>query len=124
MPSSRLDSHRISVQNGMVERFTAFMATIFVPNFDFYAAATFCPLDENGKKEQKTKKLRKVGQDIPRAFLGVNLIWKHAYARIGAAVGTSGLYFITLAWPATVGHDRSWLAMLGPSMRPPPPYEN
>ena len=62
MPSSRLDSHRNSVQNGMVERFTAFMATIFVPNFNFYAAATFCPLDGNGKKEQKTKKLRKAGQ--------------------------------------------------------------
>ena len=56
MPSSRLDSHRNSVQNGMVERFTAFMATIFVPNFNFYAAATFCPLDGTGKKEQKTVK--------------------------------------------------------------------
>ena len=64
MPSSRLDSHRNSVQNGMVERFTAFMATIFVPNFNFYAAATFCPLDGNGKKEQKTKKLRKAGQEL------------------------------------------------------------
>ena len=51
MPSSRLDSHRNSVQNGMVETFTAFVATIFVPNFNFYAAATFCPLDGNGKKE-------------------------------------------------------------------------
>ena len=51
-PSSRLDSHRNSMQNGMVERFTAFMATIFVANFNFYAAATFCPLDGNGKKEQ------------------------------------------------------------------------
>ena len=35
MPSARLDSHRDSVQNGMVEKFTAFMATIFVPNFRF-----------------------------------------------------------------------------------------
>ena len=54
MPSSRLDSHRNSMQNGMVERlerFTAFVATIFATNFNFYAAATFCPLDENGKKE-------------------------------------------------------------------------
>ena len=66
MPSSRLDSHRNSVQNGMVERFTAFMAAIFVPNFNFYAAATFCPLDGNGKKEQETKKLRKAGQDISK----------------------------------------------------------
>ena len=33
MSSSRLDSHRNSVQNGMVERVTAFMATIFVQNF-------------------------------------------------------------------------------------------
>ena len=62
MPSSRLDSHQNSVQNGMVERFTAFMATIFVPNFNFYAPATFCPLDGNGKKEQKNEKLRKAGQ--------------------------------------------------------------
>ena len=30
MPSSRLDSHRNSVQFGMVERFTAFTATIFI----------------------------------------------------------------------------------------------
>ena len=51
MPSSRLDSHRNSVQNGMAERLTAFMATIFVPNFNLYAAATFCPLDGNGKKD-------------------------------------------------------------------------
>ena len=64
MPSSRLDSHRNSVQNGMVERLTALMATIFVPNFNFYAAATFCPLDGSGKKEQKTKKLRKACQDF------------------------------------------------------------
>ena len=63
MPSSRLDSHRNSVQNGMVERFTAFMAPIFVQNFNLYAAATFCPLDGNGKKDQKTKKLQKAGQD-------------------------------------------------------------
>ena len=41
MPSSRLDSHQNSVQNGMVERFTAFMATIFVPNFNVDAATTF-----------------------------------------------------------------------------------
>ena len=64
MPSSRLDSHRNSVQDGMVERFIAFMATIFVPNFNSYAAATFCPLDGNGNKEQKTKKLRKAVQDM------------------------------------------------------------
>ena len=31
MPSSRLDSHRNSVQNGIVERFTAFAATTFAP---------------------------------------------------------------------------------------------
>ena len=42
MPSSRLNSHRNSMQNGMVEKFTAFMATIFVPNFRFYVTATFC----------------------------------------------------------------------------------
>ena len=64
MPSSRLDSHRNSVQNGMVERFTAFTATIFVPNFSFYVAATFCPLDGNCKNEQKTKKLREAGQGL------------------------------------------------------------
>ena len=63
MSSSRLDSHRNSVQNGMVERFTAFTATIFVPNFSFYVAATFCPLDGNCKNDQKTKKLREEGQD-------------------------------------------------------------
>ena len=65
MPSSRLDSHRNSVQFGMVESFTAFTATIFVPIFSFYAAATFCPLDGNCKNEQKTKKLRKAGQYHP-----------------------------------------------------------
>ena len=42
MPSSRLDSRRNSVQNGMVEKFTVFMATIFMPNFRFYVTATFC----------------------------------------------------------------------------------
>ena len=42
MPSSRLDSHLNPVQNGMVEKFTAFMATIFVPNFRVYVTATFC----------------------------------------------------------------------------------
>ena len=42
MPSSRLDSHQNSVQNGMVDKFIAFMATIFVPNFNFYVTATFC----------------------------------------------------------------------------------
>ena len=63
MPSSRLDSHRNSVQFGMVERFTAFTATIFVPNFSFHVAANFCPLYGNCKNEQKTKKLRKAGQD-------------------------------------------------------------
>ena len=52
MPSSRLDAHGNSVQNGMADRFTAFMATIFVPNFNFYAAATFCPLDGNGKRRK------------------------------------------------------------------------
>ena len=62
MPSSRLDSRRNSVQFGMVESFTAFTATIFVPIFSFYVAATFCPLDGNCKNEQKTKKLRKAGQ--------------------------------------------------------------
>ena len=64
MPSSRLDSHRNSVQNGMVERFTALTATIFVPNFSFYVAATFCPLNGNCKNEQKTKKLREAGQAL------------------------------------------------------------
>ena len=59
MPSSRLDSHRNSMQNGMVERFTAFMATIFVPNFKFYAAATFCPLDGNDKRSKKLKNFEK-----------------------------------------------------------------
>ena len=67
MPSSRLDSHRNSVQNGMVERFTAFTATIFMPSFSFYVAATFCPLDGNCKNKQKTKKLRKAGQVNPTA---------------------------------------------------------
>ena len=62
LPSQRLDSHQNSVQNGMVERFTVFMATISVQNFNFYATATSCPLDENAKKDQKTKKLRKAGQ--------------------------------------------------------------
>ena len=42
MPSSRLDSHRNSVQNGMVDRFTAFMATIFEQNLSFYVSATVC----------------------------------------------------------------------------------
>ena len=64
MPSSRLDSHRNSVQNGMVERFTAFTATIFVPNFSFYVAATFCPLDGNCKYDNNNKRLnREAGQD-------------------------------------------------------------
>ena len=64
MPSPRLGSHQNSVQNGMVERLTAFMATIFVPNFKFYAAATFCPLDRNEKKEQKNYKKKKSGSRI------------------------------------------------------------
>ena len=72
IPSSRLDSHRNSVQNGMVERFTAFMATIFLPNLDFYAAATFCPLDGNDKKEQKTQKLQKAGQGTA----GTTKLWE------------------------------------------------
>ena len=62
MPSSRLDSHRNSVQNCMVESFWALTATVFVPNLSFYVTATFCPLDGNCKNEQKTKKLREVGQ--------------------------------------------------------------
>ena len=58
------------MQNGMVEIFTAFMATIFVLNFNFYAAATFYPLDGNGKKKNK-KKLRKAGQeDVEKPFPG------------------------------------------------------
>ena len=56
MPSSRLDSHRNSVQNGMVENVTVFMATISVPNFSFYVAATFCPLDGNTAKAHKRTK--------------------------------------------------------------------
>ena len=55
MPWSWLDSHRNSVQNGVVERFTAFMATIFVPDYNIYAAAIFCSLDGNGKKDKKTE---------------------------------------------------------------------
>ena len=43
MLSSRLDSHRNSVQNGMVEKVTAFMTTIFVPIFRFYVTAIFLP---------------------------------------------------------------------------------
>ena len=43
MPSSRLDSHQNSVQNGMVEKFTAFMATIFVPSFRFLCHRHFLP---------------------------------------------------------------------------------
>ena len=35
MPSSRLDSHRNSVQNGMVEKFTAFMACHIRAKFPF-----------------------------------------------------------------------------------------
>ena len=42
MLSSWLDSHRNSVQNGMVEKFTAFMATVFVQKISFYVTATFC----------------------------------------------------------------------------------
>ena len=41
MPSSRLDSHRNAMQNGMVEKFTAFTATIFMPIFRFFVTATF-----------------------------------------------------------------------------------
>ena len=62
MPSSRLDSHRNSVQVGMVEKITALTATIFVPNFSFHVAANFCPLYGNCKNDQQTKKLRKAGQ--------------------------------------------------------------
>ena len=62
MPLSRLDKHRNSVQNGMVESFTAFTATVFVPIFSFYVAATFCPLDGNCKNDKKTKKLQKASQ--------------------------------------------------------------
>ena len=64
MPSSRLDSHRNSVQNGMVERFTAFKATIFVPNFSFYVAATFCPLDGNCKNDNKNSKTSRSGSRL------------------------------------------------------------
>ena len=59
MPSSRLDSHRNSVQNGMVERFTAFTVTIFVPDFSFHAAH----LTETAKRS-KNKKLREAGQVV------------------------------------------------------------
>ena len=65
MPSSPLDSHQNSVQNGTVERLIALMATIFVLNFNFYAAATLCPLDGNGKTDNKNiKNLRKAGQGV------------------------------------------------------------
>ena len=71
MPSSRLDSHQNSVQNGMVERFAAFTATIFMPTFSFYVAATFCPLDGNCKSVQKAKQLREAGQvKKGNSFLG------------------------------------------------------
>ena len=44
------------------------MATIFVPNFNFYASATFCPLDENGKKNQKLKNFEKRVKPHPIAI--------------------------------------------------------
>ena len=64
MPSSQLDSHQNSMQNLMVESFWALTATAFVPNFRFYVTATFCPLDENCKNEQKIKKLLEGGQGL------------------------------------------------------------
>ena len=41
MPSARLDSHRNSVQNGVVESFPAPTGTIFVNVFDFWFFLTF-----------------------------------------------------------------------------------
>ena len=59
MPSSRLDSHRKSVQNGMVERFTAFMATIYVPNFNCMPPPLFAHLTETAKSSNKLKNFEK-----------------------------------------------------------------
>ena len=42
MPSSRLDSHRDSVQNGMLEKLIAFMVTIPVLIFRCYVTAIVC----------------------------------------------------------------------------------
>ena len=62
MPSPRLDSHRNSVQNGVVERFTAFTATIFVPNLNFVCHRHFSPNRRKRQKRTKKTKLRKAGQ--------------------------------------------------------------
>ena len=69
MPSSWLDSHRNSVQNGMVERFTALTATIFAPNFSFHVAASLCPLYGNCKNAQKTKIWHENGRHESSEFL-------------------------------------------------------
>ena len=60
MPSSRLDSHRSSLQNGRVESFTAFTNTISERNISLYGATIFCPLDGNRKNKLKIYKLRRL----------------------------------------------------------------
>ena len=59
MPSSRLNSNRNSVQNGMVERFTAFMATIFASNFNCMPPPLFAHLTETAKRSKKLKSFEK-----------------------------------------------------------------
>ena len=78
MPSSRLDSHRNSVQNGMVEKFTAFMATVFVPNFRFYVTATFCrprfPKASSSQKRSRRNSVQNAPVGIFTALLGTTFV--------------------------------------------------
>ena len=49
IPSARLDSHRNSVQNGVVESFPALMGTVFVNVFDFCIFGQFLDQKTIGK---------------------------------------------------------------------------
>ena len=65
MPLSWLDSRRNSVEYGMVEKLTDFMATIFVPNFRFYVTATVCrPRSPKTSSSQKRSRRNSV-QNAP-----------------------------------------------------------
>ena len=94
MPSSRLDSRRNSVQNGMVEKFTAFMATIFVPNFRFYVTATFCrprfPKTSSSQKRSHRNSVQNAPIGIFTALTGTIFVTISVFVSRGNFQATSG----------------------------------
>ena len=123
MPLSRLDSHQNSVQNGMVEKFTAFMATIFVPNFRFYVTATFCrprfPKTSSSQKRSRRNSVQNAPIGIFTALTGTIFVTISVFVSRGNFQATfrqlSGNFRTTFGQPIYQFRNR-YIFFLGWSM--------